>query len=163
MRSPVDELSRKNNYWCSVECSFLRNSVISQRISKVDTSTCRSRSPLSNAVLEVMLRELRPKLSPSKLFFCEVYAFSAQVAKVMGLQVHRTSGDCMLSTLVPLQALDPQLHDAVWIVFIAQFQQKLRRKECGIVSAASIETKQGRRFVLNFRSWWCISGRFGHS
>ena len=60
-----------------------------------------------------MLRELRAKLSPSKLFFCELCALSAQVAKVMGPQVHRTSGDCMLSALVPLQALDLQLHDAV--------------------------------------------------
>ena len=52
MRSPVDELSRKNNSHCSVECSFLRNSVISQWISKVETSMCQSRSQLSNAVLE---------------------------------------------------------------------------------------------------------------
>ena len=43
MRSPVDELYRKKKSQCSVECSFSRNPVISQCISKVDTSTCRSR------------------------------------------------------------------------------------------------------------------------
>ena len=119
MRSPVDELSRKKKSQCPVECSFLRNSVISPWMSKVDPSTCRSRSQLSNALLEVMLQELRSKLSPSKLWFCKVCAFSAQFAKVMGPQVHRTSGDCILTTLVPLQALDLQLHDAVWILLIA--------------------------------------------
>ena len=53
------------------------------------------------------------KLSPSKPLFYKVCAFSAQVSKVMGPQVHRASGNCMLSTLVPLQALDLQLEDDV--------------------------------------------------
>ena len=79
----------------------------------MNTSTCRSQSQLSNAVLKVMLRELRSKLSFSNLLCCEVRAFSAQVAKVMGPQVHRTSGDSVLSTLVSLHALDPQVHDDV--------------------------------------------------
>ena len=112
MQSPVDELSRKNNSQCSVECSFLRTPVIPQWISKVGTCTCPSRPPHFNAVLEVMLRELRAKLSPSKLLFCKLCEFSAQVAKVMGAQVHHTSGNCMLSTLVSLQGLDLQHHDA---------------------------------------------------
>ena len=66
-----------------------------------------------------MLRELRAKLSPSKLLFCKLCELSAQVAKIMGPQVHRISGNCMLSKLVPLQLLDPQFHDAVLIVLIA--------------------------------------------
>ena len=111
MRSPVDVLSRKKNSQCSVECSFPHNSVISQWLSKVDTSRCRSWSQLSNAVLEVGLRELRSTLFPLKLLFCK--AFSVQVTKVMAAQVHRTSGNCMLFKMIPLQALDLQLHDTV--------------------------------------------------
>ena len=50
---------------------------------------------------------------PLKLLFGKLHAFFAQVAKVMGPQGHCTSSDCMLSKLIPLQALDLQLHNTV--------------------------------------------------
>ena len=71
------------------------------------------RPQLSNAVLTVVVRELHLKLFPSKLLFCKVCAFSVQFAKVMGPRVHRTSGNHILFILIPLQALDLQLHNTV--------------------------------------------------
>ena len=109
MRSPVDEISRKNKCLRAEECSFPLNSVISQCISKVDTSKFWSRAKLSNAVSIVVLQQLHSKLFASKLLFYKVCAFSAQVAQVMCPRVHRTSGDRILSKLIPLQALDLQL------------------------------------------------------